>query len=171
GTYAYSGDGGLATNAGMLSPDDVAVDSAGNLYIADYNNFRVRKVSAGTGIITTVAGNGTQGYSGDGGAAAGSVISSPVALGFDSADNLYIADQENARIRKITAATGIITTVAGNGTVGYSGDGGAGTSAALSSPGGIAIDPAGNLYIGDEQNDRVRKVDAGTGIITTFAGT
>jgi hypothetical protein len=171
GTYAYSGDGGLATNAGMLSPDDVAVDSAGNLYIADYNNFRIRKVSAGSGIITTVAGNGTQGYSGDGGAAASSVLSSPVALAFDSADNLYIADQQNARIRKITAATGIITTVAGNGTSGYSGDGGAATSAEFSGPGGIAIDPAGNLYIGDEQNDRVRRVDAGTGIITTFAGT
>jgi len=171
GTYAYSGDGGLATNAGMLSPDDVAFDSAGNLYIADYNNFRIRKVSAGSGIITTVAGNGTQGYSGDGGAAASSVLSSPVAVAFDSADNLYIADQQNERVRKITAATGIITTVAGNGTSGYSGDGGAATSAKLFDPGGIAIDPAGNLYIGDEHNNRVRKVDAGTGIITTFSGT
>jgi hypothetical protein len=171
GTYAYAGDGGPATSAEMLSPDDVALDSGGNLYIADYNNFRIRKVSAGTGIITTIAGNGTQGFSGDGGAAGSAVISSPVALGIDSADNLYFADQQNERIRKVAAATGIITTVAGNGTAGYSGDGGAATSAKLSNPGGIAIDPAGNLYIGDEVNNRIRKVDAGTGVITTLAGT
>ena len=171
GTYGYAGDGGAATSAELLSPDDVAFDSPGNLYIADYNGNRVRKVAVGTGIITTIAGNGTAGYSGDGAAAASAVLNSPVALAIDTADNLYIADQANFRVRKVTATTGIITTVAGNGTAGSAGDGGSATSAQLRDPGGIAVDTAGNLYIGDEHNNKVRKVDAGTGVITTFAGT
>jgi hypothetical protein len=171
GTQGYSGDGGPATSAGLVFPTDVAVDSAGNLYIADYNGCRIRKVAAGTGIITTVAGTGTLGYSGDGGPATSAMLSDPMALAVDSADNLYIADQFNNRARKVTVATGVITTVAGNGTAGFSGDNGPATSAELNKLAGIAVDPAGNLYIGDQFNRRVRKVDAGTGVVTTFAGT
>ena len=167
----YSGDGGPATSAGLVAPGEVKADSAGNLYITDYNGCRIRKVAAGTGIITTVAGNGTAGYSGDGGPATSAALQYPGGVAIDSAGNLYITDQRNNRIRKVSASTGIITTVAGNGTQGYSGDGGPATSAKLYYPGTIAIDSADNLYFSDQFNNRIRKVDAGTGVITTLAGT
>src|SRR6202011_2399609 len=136
-------------------------DSVGTLYITDYNGCRIRKVNAATGVITTVAGNGTVGYSGDGGPATNAEFQYPGGVGIDSAGNLYIADQRNNRIRKVSAATGIITTVAGSGTQGFSGDGGPATSAALYYPGTIAIDSADNLYFSDQFNNRIRKVDAG----------
>ena len=158
GTAGYSGDGGPATSAELNGPEVVALDSAGNLYIAEYYNNRIRKVAAATGIITTVAGNGTQNYSGDGGAATSAALWSPTGVAVDSANNLYIADFGNHRIRKVDAATGIITTVAGNGTLGYSGDGGPATSAELGDPTQVVLDSVGNLIIADPGNNRVRKV-------------
>jgi uncharacterized repeat protein (TIGR01451 family) len=165
GTSGYSGDGGAATSAQLNEPMGLAIDASGNLYIADYGNSSIRKVSGG--VITTVAGNGTSGYSGDGGLATSAELRNPYGVALDSAGNLYIADTYNYRIRKVSG--GVITTVAGNGTIGYSGDNGAATSAELSYPFGVAVDGAGaNLYIGDSNSSRVRRVSSG--IITTFAG-
>ena len=149
----------------------MAADGAGNVYIADYDNHQIRKVAAGTGILTTVAGGAANGFSGDGGPATAALLSYPLGLTVDAGGNLYLADRNNQRIRKVDAATGIITTVAGNGNVGVGGDGGAATAAELCDPWGLAVDGTGNLYIGDSCNYRVRKVDAATGIITTIAGT
>jgi len=168
GTAGYSGDGGPATAARINSPRDVFMDGAGNLYIADYFNHRVRKVDA-SGIITTVAGTGVAGFSGNGGPATAARLNSPATMAVDAAGNLYIADQFNHRIRKVDAG-GIITTFAGTGVAGFLGDGGPATSARLNFPNQIEFDGAGNVYISDQVNDRIRKVDAG-GIITTFAGT
>jgi len=170
GTGGYSGDGGAATSASLYYPTGVAVDTAGNLYIADGDNNRIRKVTAATGVITTIAGTGIQGYSGDGGAATSASLYYPSGVAVDVAGNLYIADEGNNCIRKLTATTGVITTVAGNGAFGYSGDGGAATSASLNYPSGVAVDVAGNLFIADQQNNTIRKVTAATGVITTVAG-
>ena len=228
GAYVYSGDGGPTASAQLYQPEGVAVDAAGNLYIADAGNNRVRRVFPG-GIIATVAGNGSPGYSGDGGPASIAQLSRPEGVAVDAASNLYIADANNGRIRKVTPAgiittvagggnaglgdggpatsatfytysflgspfcvtldsagnlyiaddyrnlvrkvspAGIITTVAGNGNGGYSGDGGPATSAQLSDPSGMAVDAAGNLYIADANNGRIRRVTP-SGIITTVAG-
>ncbi len=170
GTYGYSGDGGAATDAELASPTAVALDTGGNVYIADYGNSRIRMISASTGDISTVAGDGTPGYSGDGGAATSAELQYPIGVTVDSSGNIYIADTFNYLVRKVTASTGIITTVAGNGTSGYSGDGGAATSAELGYPISVAVDGSGNIYISDYTNQRVRKVTASTGIITTVAG-
>jgi sugar lactone lactonase YvrE len=163
-----SGDGGLASSAGLLDPVALAADGGGNIYIADYS--RVRKVTAATGAITTVAGNGNIGFSGDGGLATKATLSA-VALALDSNGNIYIADAQNCRVRKVAANTGGITTVAGDGTCADSGDGGAAVSAGLNTPSGVAVDAAGNLYIADENGNVIRKVDAATGLISTIAGT
>jgi sugar lactone lactonase YvrE len=166
----FSGDGGLATNARFWNANAIAVDSAGNLFIADIFNFRIRKVSAATGIITTVAGNGAQGFSGDGGAATNAEFEYATGVSTDSAGNVYIADSLNNRIRRVSAATGIITTVAGSANVLFLGDGGPATNAAFYSPSGVTVDSLGNLFIADTWNYRIRKVTAATGIITTLAG-
>ena len=169
GTQGYSGDGGSATSAQLNSPRGVAIHpTTGDLYISDYGNRRVRKVSGG--IITTVAGNGTSGYSGDNvvGGATLAQINGADSLAFDPSGNLYIADAGNDVIRKLTAA-GTISTVAGTGTGGFSGDGAAATLAKLSGPAGVVYS-GGNLYIADTANHRVRKVD-NLGNITTIAGT
>src|SRR6266850_1646511 len=170
GSPTFAGDGGAATSASFNSPAGVALDANGNLYIADYRNQRIRKVAAATGIITTVAGNGTATFAGDGGAATSASLSGPYGVALDASGNLYIADYLNPRIRKVAAATGIITTVAGDGVFAFAGDGGAATSASLSSPTGVALDASGNLYIADYGNQRIRKVDAASGVITTVAG-
>jgi sugar lactone lactonase YvrE len=166
GTAGYSGDNGPATSAEVSDPFGVAADSAGNVYIADYGNNRIRKVSS-NGTIATVAGNGTQGYSGDNGAATSAELHLPIGVAVDSAGNLYIADTYNQRVRKVS--NGTITTVAGNGTAGYSGDNGPATSAELDYPWAVAVDSAGNLYIADYGNNRIRKVSS-NGTITTVAG-
>jgi uncharacterized protein (TIGR03437 family) len=164
GTFGYSGDNGPATSAQLNQPWGVAVDAAGNVYIADTVNNRIRKVA--NGVISTVAGNGTLGYSGDDGPATSAQLSWPGGVAVDSAGNLYVADQNNFRIRKVS--NGVITTVAGNGMPGYSGDNGPATSAKLYGPVGVAVDSAGNLYIADQPNNRIRKVS--NGVITTVAG-
>jgi RHS repeat-associated protein len=165
----YNGDGELATSAELTPAGGVAVDSAGNIYIADFHNQRIRKVTVSTGDISTVAGNGTAGYSGDGGSAISAELQGPSGVALDSAGNIYIADEQNNRIRKVTVSTGYISTVAGTGTAGYSGDGGAAISAKLNVPYGVAVDSAGNIYIADEGNNRIRKVTS-TGAISTVAG-
>jgi ribulose-5-phosphate 4-epimerase/fuculose-1-phosphate aldolase len=183
----YGGDGGLATQAKLDGPQDMAVDSAGNLVIADSGNDRVRVVAAGTGTfygqamtirhIYTVAGNGAFGFSGDGGLATAAELRIPEGVAADSAGNLVITDSENNLVRVVAASTGTfygqamtagdIYTVAGNGTYGFSGDGGPATAAELASPGQTAVDGAGNLVLADSGNDRIRVVAAGTG---TFYG-
>jgi sugar lactone lactonase YvrE len=167
GGPGFSGDGGQAKAAQMGMPNGVVTDSAGNLYIADSRNNRIRKITP-AGIISTVAGNGTQGFSGDGGSALAAQFGSIYDMAVDAAGNLYVADMINNRIRKITPA-GIISTVAGNGTQGFSGDGGPALAAQLYYPFGVAVDSAGNLYFSDINNNRVRKVTP-AGIISTVAG-
>jgi sugar lactone lactonase YvrE len=167
GTAGYAGEGGAATNAEFDVPDGVAVDAAGNLFIADYYNNRIRKMGT-NGIIRTVAGNGINGYSGDGGAATNAELGYPNGVAVDAKGNLFIADYYNNRIRKV-GTNGTITTVAGNGTAGYSGDGGAATSAELRYPSGVAVDAGGNLFVADEENNMIRKIDT-NGIIATVAG-
>ena len=168
GQRAFSGDGGKATEAALTDPQHLALDSAGNLFFADYANGRVRKIST-AGIVSSVAGNGLFNYSGDGGPAAAASLSSPNGVAADSAGNVYIADSGNHVIRKVSAS-GTITTVAGNGQYGFSGDGGPATLASLNDPQGVAVDSVGNIYIADSRNDRIRKVSPG-GIITTVAAT
>ncbi len=171
GTPGFSGDGGQATNAKMWGPAGTMVDTAGNIYIADYANARIRKVSQATGVITTIAGTGDTLFAGDGGAATDASLYDPTALALDASGNLYIADQSHHRIRMINITTGIITTIAGNGIGGYSADSVAATASSLYYPSGLAFDTTGNLIIADWQNHRIRKVDMATGIITTIAGT
>jgi sugar lactone lactonase YvrE len=169
GYVDYSGDGGLATKAEIEEPTGVCTDGAGNIYIGDDDNNRVRMVNP-SGTITTFAGTGITGFSGDGGLATSAKLNSPGSLVKDVAGNIYFADVFNNRIRMINSS-GIITTVAGSDTiVGFSGDGGPATSAKLSQPRAIAFDGAGNMYICDVGNNRVRKVDL-SGFITTIAGT
>ena len=168
GEFGFGGDGGPATEARLRSPTGVAVDGAGNLYIADTSNNRIRKVDS-TGTITTVAGSGERGFSGDGDPATEAQLNYPRGVAVDGAGNLYIADASNHRIRKVDS-TGTITTIAGSGERGFSGDGDPATEARLRSPTGVAVDGAGNLYIGDSGNHRIRKVDS-SGLISTIAGT
>ncbi|MBI3693826.1 MAG: hypothetical protein HY238_03160, partial [Acidobacteria bacterium] len=168
GIDEFGGNGGLAVRASLNSPAGLAVDAAGNLYISDTYNNQVRKVTFPLGIINAVAGSTDHDYSGDGGKATLAALDFPAGLAFDAAGNLYIADQHNSRIRKVTP-DGIITTFAGNGEYDFKGDGGPADKAALDYPADIAFDAAGNLYIADQDNSRIRKVDT-KGIITTVAG-
>lgn len=165
GPGTYNGDGIQATSANLGYPYGLAVDSRGDLYISEHQGNRIRKVS--NGIITTVAGTGKEGFSGDGGPGTSAQLDGPSDIAFDKAGNLYIADTGNNRVRKL-GPDGIITTVAGTGTAGYSGDG-QGTSTELNGPSGLAVDAAGKVYIGDSLNHRLRKLAGGT--LTTIAGT
>ncbi|HTW66367.1 MAG TPA: hypothetical protein VME17_17210 [Bryobacteraceae bacterium] len=167
GTVQFSGDGGPGPQAGLFLPFGVAVDAAGDIFVADTDHARIREVTSG-GIINTIAGDGIYGNSGDGGPAANAELDLPVAITTDGSGNLYIADNQNHRIRKV-APGGIISTVAGNGTQGYAGDGGAAINAELSLPTGVAVDPSGNLFIADSGNDRIRRVTP-DGVINTVAG-
>ncbi len=166
GNQGLSGDGALAVNALLDSPEGLAVDSAGNLYIADVGNLRVRRVTP-AGVISTYAGNGNFISTGDGGQATSAGLAGPTSLAVDAANNLYIGEQGGGRIRRVTPA-GIITTIAGTGTLGYTGDGGPATAARLGAVRGLAVDGAGSLLIADADNRRIRKIT--NGIITTEAG-
>ncbi|MFG2593970.1 RICIN domain-containing protein [Streptomyces sp. NPDC048438] len=167
GTAGFSGDGGPAGKAQLNYPLGVVVDSTGILYISDHGNHRVRKIST-DGKISTVAGTGVAGFKGDDGPAASAQLNGPYALAVNDADILYITDGNNHRVRKV-AADGNISTVAGKGTAGFSGDGGPATSAQLNLPLGVVVDSAGTLHISDYNNHRVRRV-APDGEITTLAG-
>lgn len=169
GVAGYSGDGGLATNAQINGPFGVYVDPAGNIYIGCSGDSRIRKIDP-TGIISTFAGNGTQGYTGDGGLATSASIGALQGITGDESGNIYFTDFYDAVIRKVNTS-GTISTIAGTGTYGTSGDGGPATSARIASPSGISIDPAGNIYFGDDGNsiNCVRKINA-SGIISTVAG-
>ncbi len=166
-TPGFGGDGGPATAANLAAVSDVAIDSLGNVYIADEANKRVRMVNT-SGIISTFAGIGVQSYSGDGGPATAAEIGQVTGLITDANNNLYIADQTNNRIRMVNTS-GIITTIAGNGVASYSGDGGDATAAEINNPGTVAIDKSGILYIGDWYNQRTRMINT-SGIISTLAG-
>ena len=168
GIYGSGGDGGPAVAARWTGLRGVAVDGSGNLYIADTYTNRIRKVDADTGVISTIAGDGTDGFNGDGGPAVAAQLNFPWSVAPDGAGNLYIADASNHRIRKVDAA-GVISTIAGDGTRGFGGDGGPAAAARLTSPRNVAPDGAGNLYIADTWNRRIRKVDA-AGVISTVAG-
>ena len=167
GSAGFSGDGAAATLAQLNDPEDVAVDASGNVYVADKYNYRIRKINT-SGIISTVAGIGTAGYSGDGAAATLAKIDDPWGVYVDGSGNLYIADGANYRVRKVSAA-GIIQTIAGNGSGGYTSDGIPATTAGMSAL-DCAVDASGNLFIADAYNNRIRKVDMSTGVITTAAG-
>ena len=167
GSSGFGGDGGPATEALLKTPGGIAIDKKGNVFIADRANHRIRKVDT-SGNITTIAGNGTAGFSGDGGAATSASLNLPSGVAVDSKGNLFIADRSNDRIRKIDTK-GNISTVAGSGNSGYRGDAGPATQANLDKPFGVAVDKKGNLYIADRGNNRVRKVNT-DGIITTLAG-
>ncbi len=175
GTRSFSGDGGLATGASLSFPVGVFVDGSGNIFVADQENHRVREVVAATGIINTVAGNGTEGLSGDGGPATSAAVSEPYGVFADSSDNIFITDvscctSSSDRVREVDAATGTIRTVAGNGTDGFRGDGSPATSAELTSPTSVFGDGFGNIFIADQGNNRVREVLGTSGNIQTVAG-
>ena len=168
GEEGFSGDGGPAVQAALSYPVSVAVDGSGNLYVAGSESNRVRRIDT-AGVISTFAGSEEEGFTGDGGPAVQAHLYSPAGVAVDGSGNVYIADTDNTRIRKVDS-TGTITTIAGTGQSGFSGDGGPAIQAALSYPAGVAADGAGNLYIADTGNYRIRKVDA-TGVITPVAGT
>jgi sugar lactone lactonase YvrE len=168
GLESFSGDGFPATSAMLASPSGIAFDASGNLFIADSNNYRVRRVDAETGHISTVAGDGNRTFSGDGEPASSASIASPWRIAVDASNNIFIASYN--RIRRVDALTGIITTVAGDGTEGFTGDGGLATYAQIGRHLGISVSHTGNLFIADANNNRVRRVDAESGIITTVAG-
>jgi hypothetical protein len=171
GQASYGGDGDVARRAGLNQPFDVALDQQGTLYFSDANNHCVRRVARGSGIITTVAGTGQAGYSGDGGPATEAQLNSPYGIALDAANHLYIVDRLNACIRKVEAATGIMQTIAGTGQPGYSGDGGPAVQAQLQEPNDIVLDSQDRAFIADVRDHRVRVVYLVSGIITTFAGT
>jgi acetyl esterase/lipase len=169
GSAGSAGDGGAASRAQVNYPK-IALDRSGNLYIGEVNGYRIRRVDARTGIITTIAGTGVQGYSGDGGPATHAQITRPFGLVVDRDGHLFFTDTEVNRVRRVDARTGVITTVAGTGRYEFSGDSGPATKASLARPHVLAIDRRGNLIIGDSFNQRIRRVDSRTGVITTIAG-
>jgi sugar lactone lactonase YvrE len=170
GTCGFSGDNGPATSAELAAPQGIAFDGSGNLYIADINNNRIRRVDGSTKFITTYAGTGAQGFTGDNGPATSATFGFPEAVATDANGNLFIADSDNNVIRRVDVETGIITTVVGTGAQNYSGDGGPATAATMQIPGGIVVDASENLYIADSGNAVIRKVTAATGIINTIVG-
>jgi cysteine-rich repeat protein len=171
GTRGYSGDGALAVAAEFKSPGATAVDGDGNLFIADTMNYRVRRVDAASGVVTTVAGTGSPWYAGDGSPAVEARVGMVEGLATDAQGNLFLAESQNHVVRRVDVVTGTITTVAGTANAGYGGDGDLATGALLRAPRGLALDGPGNLYVADSENNRVRRIDGVTGTITTVAGT
>lgn len=172
GERGFAGDGGPAARALLNGPFDIGFDPAGNFYFADTFNHRIRRVDMRTGVIATIAGSGAAGYSGDGGPALAAAFNEPYGIAIDRAANIYVADRRNHCVRRIDGTSGIVTTFAGNGETGYSGDGGSAARAGLAEPNGLGLDPAQQrLFIADVADHRVRVVDLATGVIATFAGT
>jgi sugar lactone lactonase YvrE len=171
GTAGYSGDGGPAAKAQLNQPFHCELDGAGSLYIAEAFNHCIRKIDLQTGTITTVAGTGKKGYTGDGGPAGKATFNEPYAVVVSGQGDLYIVDRLNAAIRKVDGKTGIVTTVAGTGSKGSSGDGGPGHQAQLVEPNDCCLDGKGGLLIADVGDWRIRRLDLASGIISTFAGT
>lgn len=172
-TNGFAGDNGVASSATLGYPWAIACDSAGNVYIADQNNHRIRKVTALTGIITTIVGTGITGYSGDNSESTSAKLNTPCGVAYDTENNLYISDTYNQRIRKVSG--GIIYTVAGSGATGaanggYSGENVQATSAVLNQPYCIATDSSNNVYIADFNNNRIRKITVATSVIVTVVG-
>ena len=171
GEPGYTGDGGPATAALLREPFMCSFDSAGNIYLAEARNHCVRRIDRDTGVITTIAGNGTAGYSGDGGPAVAATLNEPYSLTVhQQSGDIYIVDRLNAAVRRVDGNTGIITTVAGTGEPGYGGDGGPGDRAQLREPNDCFLDAKGGLLIADIQDQRVRHLELASGIISTFAG-
>lgn len=156
GTGGFNGDGGPPTTKQLYLPYGVDVDASGNVFVADYMNFRIRKINVG-GVVSTVAGTGSPGYSGDGGAATSALLYLPTGVDVDATGNIYILGEDIHRIRMVNNS-GVITTIAGTGLPGFSGDGGLCSNAQLSNPYGVAVDASGNIYIADKDNDRVREI-------------
>lgn len=171
GRKGYTGDGGPATAATFDEPYDVAADARGNLYIVDRLNACIRRVDAALGMITTLAGTGHEGYSGDGGPATAAQLREPNSLALDGRGALYIADVADNRIRKVDLKSGRISTICGTGQRLFGGDGGPASRASLDGARAVAVDSAGNLYICEREGNRIRKIDARSGIIRTIAGT
>ena len=175
GVAGFTADGGQATAAQLNQPEGIAIDSANNLYIAESGNNLVRRVLSGSGVITTVVGNSAgaaapvAGFYGDGGLATLAGVNHPFGVALDAAGNLYVSDTVNNRIRKVTAATGIISTIAGNGGSGLTGDGGAATSATMYNPEGLLVASDGSIYVAEEANSVIRRIQS-NGTISTFAG-
>ena len=170
GGQAYGGDFGPATAASFSNPISLALDSSSNLFIVDFGNHRIRRVDAVTGFITTVAGTGSFDTSGDNGPARSAGLGGPIAVAVDPEGNIFITDLKDHRVRRVDAATRVIAPVIGNGSASYSGDNGPAKNATLNTPAGVVADAAGNLYILDSGNHRIRKVAAGSGVITTAVG-
>lgn len=170
GTGGYNGDNIIPTLAQLNFPRGIAVGVSGIIYIAEQNNNRIRMVNETAGKIITIAGNGNRGYSGDNGPAISCQLSTPGGVAVDTSGDIYIVDTGNNRVRLVTISTGIITSLAGNGNSGYSGDNGPALSAQLRLPYGITVDLSKNIYIVDTYNQRIRLVTRSTGIITTIAG-
>lgn len=172
GQPGYSGNGGPAVKARLNQPFDVAFDGHGDIYVSDTFNHRIRKIEHDTGIISTIGGNGSKGFSGDGGPAVRAQLNEPYGIAIDPQGNLFFADRLNCRVRRIDAGTGKITTTAGNGSKIYFGDGGPAEKAGLVEPNGVALTRDGKiLLIADVAGHRIRRVDLATGLIDTFAGT
>jgi DNA-binding beta-propeller fold protein YncE len=172
GAQGYAGDGGAATQALLNNPFDLAFDPAGNLCLSDTYNHCIRRIDARSGLITTIAGTGEQGCAGDGGPATRAQMNQPYGMVIDRADNIYIADRLNGRVRRVDGSSGVMTTLAGDGSGKYSGDGGPSTRAGLAEPNGLALDREHRrLFIADVADHRVRVIDLASGVITTFAGT
>ncbi len=171
GDAGFSGDGGPGVEARLANPYGVEIGPDAALYVCEVDNHRIRRLDLQTGTISTVVGNGRAGYSGDGGPALAASLDEPYEVRFDGAGNMYFVEMRNQIVRRVDGETNIISTVAGNGTRGFSGDGGPATKAQLSQPHSIALDGSGRLYIADIGNHRVRRVNLATGLIETFAGT
>jgi hypothetical protein len=171
GTAGYNGDNQPAVDAELYFPAGVAVDASGNVFIADTVNWRVREISASSGLISTVAGDGLPGYNGDGELATMAKLTHVNGIALDSTGDIFLSDGDNHRVRTVDAATGLITTVAGTGGYVYNGDDQPAVDATLGNPAGLAVDSAGDIFIADQAQQRVREVHASTGLITTVAGT